>query len=42
MWLCLLFERLKKALPVNDYLDIEIIMQLSIKLPLLAAWHRLR
>ena len=27
------------ALPVNQYLDAVIIIQLSIKLPLLAAWH---
>ena len=27
------------ALPVNEYLNAVIIIQLAIKLPLLAAWH---
>ena len=33
----MMYENL--ALPVNEYLDAVIIIQLSIKLPLLAAWH---
>ena len=31
--------KIKEALPVNEYLNVKIIIQLSIKLPLLAAWH---
>ena len=30
---------INEALPVNEYLDAVIIIQLSIKSPLLAAWH---
>ena len=36
---CILTFPKYKALPVNEYLDAVIIIQLSIKLPLLAAWH---
>ena len=36
---CILTFPKYKALPVNEYLDAVIIIQLCLKLPLLAAWH---